>query len=168
MTEQLNSTCMWKCLNLGTISMVCGHTEQIFSIQSQFSIVEDSKGTWTEPSFQVTEAWVWIAAPPLNNWVSLDFNSFTFQHWHIGTFFPGLFWGLNDLVFLKGLAYIIGATQIIVYLFIQQTFIKHFFCIAVIVLGAGTTKRNGIECSCLEGESVNHSVVSDSLRPHEL
>ena len=75
------------------------------------------------------------------------------------------------MVFLKGLAYIIGAQigeQIIVHLFIQQTFIKHFLCIAVFVLGAGTTKRNGIECSSLEGESVNHSVVSDSLRPHEL
>ena len=67
------------------------------------------------------------------------------------------------MVFLKGLAYIIGAPQIIDRLFIQQTFIEHFLSIAVIVLGAGTTKRNGIEHSSLDGESVNHSVVSNSL-----
>ena len=79
-----------------------------------------------------------------------------------------MFWGLNDLVFLKGLAYIIGAPQIIDHLFIQQTFIEHFLSIAVIVLGAGTTKGNGIEHSSLEGESVNHSVVSNSLGPQGL
>ena len=87
----------------------------------------------------------------------------------MGTFFPGLFWGLNDLVFLKGLAYIIGAPQIIVHLFTQQTVLEHFLCIAFIVLGAGTTKRNGIERSQVHrgsvGESVSHSVVLDSATP---
>lgn len=29
--------------------MIHGHREQVFEIQSQFSMVGDSKGTWTEP-----------------------------------------------------------------------------------------------------------------------